>query len=286
MLKKQGKDVSCLDMTCLSSSSTLSYGLALSGGGALGAYQVGVWKAMQELGLSSRIKFLAGTSIGAINGAMIVQGDFDRLEDMWRNMQPGNIFQSLQSYSSKEMTTRHYLQLAKELFTSGRIDITPFKELLRETIDEKRVRNAPIQFALNVWNVFKLRGEQYLISQIPEGQLVDYILASASFPLFWAHEIEGNYYLDGGIDLNLPIDIPFDQSSVDHVIAVDVAHYLKYRPKQLWKILQHKNKLTLIRPSKNIGSPMTFSSETAAKQIELGYQDAINPLKQLILERS
>lgn len=258
-------------------------GLALSGGGALGAYQIGVWKALQDLALSQHIQFLAGTSIGAVNGALIVQGDFEQLEDMWRNMSPGNIFQSLQPYSSlHEMNTRHYILLAKDLLTKGRIDITPFKENLRDTIDEARIRKAPIQFALNVWDVFKFRGEQYLISDIPEGQLVDYILASASFPLFWAHEIDGRYYLDGGIDLNLPVDIPFDKSSVDHVIAVDVATYMKYRPKQVWKIRRHKDQLTVIRPSRNIGSPMSFSAQIANRQIELGYQDAVQQLMPLV----
>jgi NTE family protein len=254
-------------------------GLALSGGGALGAYQIGVWKALQESGLSQHIQIIAGTSIGAVNGAMIVQGAFEQLEDMWRNMKPGNIFQSLQSFSSlHEMNTRHYMLLAKDLLTKGRIDITPFKQNLKATIDEARIRKANIQFALNVWDVFKFRGEQYLLSDIPEGQLVDYILASASFPLFWAHEIEGRYYLDGGIDLNLPIDIPFEKSSADHVIAVDVATYMKYRPKQVWKVNQNKDRLTLIRPSKNIGSPMSFSAKIANRQIELGYQDAVQKL--------
>ncbi len=281
MLKKQGKDMSCLDMTCLASTPQL--GLAFSGGGALGAYQVGVWKALQELNLTQYIQIIAGTSIGAINGALIVQGDFEELEQMWREMAPHNIFQSFQSLSnSKEMTTTHYWQLVKELITKGRIDISPFKTLLRSTIDENRIRKAPIEFALNVWNVFKFKGEQYLISEIPDGQLVDYILASASFPFFWPHEIEGQHYLDGGIDLNLPIDIPFDKSSINHVIAVDVATFLKYRPKQLLKVLQHKKNLTLIRPSKTIGTPMTFSSSIATQQIELGYQDALSQLTPLL----
>jgi NTE family protein len=280
MRKKQEKDMSYLDMTCLNDERTPpKLGLALSGGGALGAYQIGVWKALQESGLSQHIQIIAGTSIGAVNGAMIVQGAFEQLEDMWRNMKPGNIFQSLQSFSSlHEMNTRHYMLLAKDLLTKGRIDITPFKQNLKATIDEARIRKANIQFALNVWDVFKFRGEQYLLSDIPEGQLVDYILASASFPLFWAHEIEGRYYLDGGIDLNLPIDIPFEKSTVDHVIAVDVATYMKYRPKQVWKVNQNKDRLTLIRPSKNIGSPMNFSAKIANRQIELGYQDAVQKL--------
>ena len=52
------------------------YGLILAGGGAKGAYQIGAWKALIELGI--QIEAIAGTSIGAINGAFIAQGDFDK----------------------------------------------------------------------------------------------------------------------------------------------------------------------------------------------------------------
>lgn len=251
-------------------------GLALSGGGALGAYQVGVWKALLETGLAPRIRLIAGASIGAVNGALIVQGEFDRLEKMWTEMKPGNIFQAFQEASpSSELGPGDYLQLAKELVTRGRIDISPFKRLLNETLDESAIRRSPVQFALNVWNVLKFKGEQYLIDDIPEGQLVDYIIASASFPLFWPHRINNNYYLDGGIDLNLPIDIPFNHSQLDHVIAADVATFMKYRPKQLWKERQYKDQLTIIRPSSSIGSPMHFSSGRAVQQIRQGYDDAL-----------
>src|SRR5690606_21133320 len=54
------------------------FGLVLSGGGARGAYQIGVWKAMHELGLDRRVKAVAGTSVGAINTALFLQGDVDR----------------------------------------------------------------------------------------------------------------------------------------------------------------------------------------------------------------
>lgn len=49
------------------------YGLILAGGGAKGAYQIGAWKAMRELDIE--FEAIAGASIGAINGAMIAQGD-------------------------------------------------------------------------------------------------------------------------------------------------------------------------------------------------------------------
>ena len=55
-----------------------TYGLALEGGGAKGAYQIGAWKALREAGI--RFSAVSGTSVGALNGAMIVMDDLERLK--------------------------------------------------------------------------------------------------------------------------------------------------------------------------------------------------------------
>ena len=59
------------------------FALVLSGGGTRGAYQVGVWKAIQDLGI--KVKAIAGTSIGSLNGALILQGDTDGMIDIYKN---------------------------------------------------------------------------------------------------------------------------------------------------------------------------------------------------------
>ena len=56
-------------------------GIALAGGGSKGSYQIGVWKALRELGIDYDI--VTGTSIGAINGALMVMGDYERAERLW-----------------------------------------------------------------------------------------------------------------------------------------------------------------------------------------------------------
>ena len=52
------------------------YGLVLGGGGARGSYEIGVWKALKELGIP--IIGVAGTSVGALNGAIIVQNEYEK----------------------------------------------------------------------------------------------------------------------------------------------------------------------------------------------------------------
>ena len=51
------------------------YGLVLEGGGAKGAYQIGAWRALKEAGV--KIKGVAGTSVGALNGALICMDDYE-----------------------------------------------------------------------------------------------------------------------------------------------------------------------------------------------------------------
>ena len=63
---------------------TKEYGIVLEGGGAKGAYQIGAWKALKEAGV--RIKGVAGTSVGALNGAFICMDDIERAEYVWKHI--------------------------------------------------------------------------------------------------------------------------------------------------------------------------------------------------------
>ncbi|NMD13012.1 MAG: hypothetical protein GYA77_05625 [Candidatus Cloacimonetes bacterium] len=55
----------------------LRLGLVLSGGGAKGAYQLGVWKAMEEFGLSRLVRAVSGSSVGSLNGFMFCFSDYE-----------------------------------------------------------------------------------------------------------------------------------------------------------------------------------------------------------------
>ena len=58
--------------------------IALSGGGTKGSYELGVWRALLELGIDYEI--VTGTSIGSINGALMTTGDYDRAEELWQTI--------------------------------------------------------------------------------------------------------------------------------------------------------------------------------------------------------
>ena len=62
----------------------MEYGLVLAGGGVRGAYQIGVWKALKELNI--KVSAVSGVSIGAVNGALFVQGSKTKAERLWNKI--------------------------------------------------------------------------------------------------------------------------------------------------------------------------------------------------------
>ena len=67
---------------------THSLGLVLSGGGGKGAYQIGAWRALMELGWDARITGVSGASVGALNAALIGCTDYAQAETLWKSITP------------------------------------------------------------------------------------------------------------------------------------------------------------------------------------------------------
>ncbi len=88
-------------------------GLVLEGGGAKGSYQLGAYRALLEMDIE--ISGITGTSIGAINGAMIAQGDFEKAKDLWMAIDPEEIFKM----STEDLSDLMNLNLDRNNF--GRI---------------------------------------------------------------------------------------------------------------------------------------------------------------------
>lgn len=61
-----------------------NYGLVLAGGGCKGVYQIGVWRALREMGVS--ITAVVGTSVGAMNGALVALDRYDEAVTLWLDM--------------------------------------------------------------------------------------------------------------------------------------------------------------------------------------------------------
>src|SRR5690606_6204231 len=77
----------------------------------------------------------------------------------------------------------------------------------QEHIDEQKIRESDIDFVIGTFNFSKMKEEEIVVKDIQEGYIHDYLMASASFPLFKKEKVLGKTYLDGGIANNVPVDM-------------------------------------------------------------------------------
>ena len=191
----------------------MKYALALGGGGTRGAFEVGVWHALNELGIE--IEAITGTSIGAVNGAVFASGlDADEL---WLNIRASDIAE----IKGNNLFSPMSLFGAVKDLTSGGIDASAFKEFLARHIDENCVRKSGIDYGLCTYRTDTKKSEELFIEDIPDGKLLDYIFASACFPMFKPAKIDGVEYSDGAMRNNLPVNMLIERG-YDTIICVSV----------------------------------------------------------------
>lgn len=247
------------------------YGLVFSGGGAKRSYQIGVWKALEELGIP--ITAITGTSIGALNGAMLVQDDYELVELAWTNFSVEQVIDDTDEdeWESKKIYNKHFsiLTIIKNIIISGGMELTPLTEALNEYIDEDKIRNSPIDFGLVTYSISDFKPLQIFKDEIPRGKLVDYLVASACFPAFKPIEIDNKKYIDGGFHDNVPIELMGKQGIKDIIVA-DISGWgvPKSKPDADMNVIY-------IKSNHDLGKTLEISPKKASENIELGYLDTL-----------
>lgn len=256
------------------------YGLVLEGGGAKGAYHVGAYKAIRELGIE--VGGIAGTSIGALNGAILVQGDLEKLEDIWINTKSSDLFNidektlnNLRNFNLQEINLPYLLNVSRDILSNRGLDTSKIRALLEEYIDEDAIRKSKLDFGIVTVNLTDMKPMELLKEDIPEGKLVDYLLASANLPAFKQEIVDGKKFLDGGFHDNLPIGVLVKKGYTD-IIAV--------RTYGIGIVKKQKNKklnIIYIQPVEPLGGVLDFNKEQSEKDMLLGYYDTMKAFKNL-----
>ncbi|MDI9496008.1 MAG: patatin-like phospholipase family protein [Bacillota bacterium] len=259
------------------------YGLVLEGGGAKGAYHVGAYKALKELNIE--IGGIAGTSIGAINGAMMVQGDYELLEKVWYSVNSYELFDidekaimDLKNFNLHDVNFSYLLHQSKEILSNRGLDTSKIRDLFDSYIDEDKIRNSDIDFGIVTVNLTDKKPVELMKEDIPKGKLVDFLIASANLPAFRIEEVDGKKYLDGGFYNNLPIDILADRGYKDIIAVRTLAMGIVRKVK-----IKDLN-VTYIQPVESLGSALgalSFNREKAEELINLGYYDTLKVFKKL-----
>lgn len=256
--------------------------IVFEGGGAKGAYEAGVIKALNK----KKIFFdgAGGTSIGAINAAFYVVRNFDNLYKLWEKLDSADIFgveseflKSLSSFDFKDKElTKKGIQSIKKIFKNNGVDIDYMHKMISKYVKEERFRRSKIDFAIATFNITDRKPTIIFKENIPDGKLAECIIASAYLPIFKFKKIvDDKYYLDGGVFNNCPVDV-FIERGYDEIYAVQDWHNSKV------KYNKKKNvKVHIIKPREDLGSIFLFSSDIAKYRMNLGYYDALKYIDNL-----
>lgn len=255
-------------------------GIALEGGGAKGAFHVGAIKALNDLGIT--IHAVAGSSIGAINGAFIAAGKIEDLEEIWLSTEMKDMING-DSELIKEILKLDFKNDADkkkdfiiETIKNGGLDVSPFKKRLKELIDEELIRNSKIDYGLVTVSLTDLKPIECFVKEIPRGELANYIMASANFPAFKDEKFDNKRMLDGGFFDNLPINLLLERGC-DEVIAIRVMSIGRIRKIKA----ADRKKVIMIEPSEDLGKILEIDPERAKRNIQMGYFDTLRIFRNL-----
>ena len=267
----------------------MKIGLVLPGGGGKGAYQIGVIKALEELGIKEHIKYVAGTSIGALNALLFVQGDTKIAEEIWENitiekilpidnfdlMKKGLIF----SFGSKNLNfIKKYMPRTLQ---QGNISRDGLLELVDKYLNIEIINNSEIVSYATCTDIESLNAKYFKYNEYNEEFVRKIILATSALPsIYEPEEIEGKFYVDGGVVDNVPIQ-PLYGEGCDLII---IAHLS--RENIINKDDYPNTKIIEIFPSYMeegmIKGVLNFSQETVKNRIRRGYEDVMNTLNPII----
>ncbi len=245
-----------------------SYGLVLAGGGAKGVYQIGAWRALRELDIP--IQRVVGTSVGAMNGALVVLDKYQGAVELWKSMSIEKGFQLPEPLRVPDnlFSIKNADIVARELWRHHGLDISPLRRRLEDLVSEGDIRLSPKDYGLVTFEVSGRQSRFLYKDQIPVGQMMDYIMASAAYPGLKRPEIDGKTFLDGGLVDNVPVKMLL-QRQKNNIVVVNIGDT------ELPKDLDPKLNLIYIKPTDSIGKAFEFQPETAESKMEMGWFDTM-----------
>jgi len=242
--------------------------LVLQGGGALGAYQAGVYAALSETELQPH--WIAGVSIGAINAALIAgnapEHRVDRLREFWHLVSSGPS-QRLPSWLGDRATQNQWSatmaslvgipgffepRYSPALLLGGAApllsyyDTTPLKATLERLVDFDRINHCEARFSVGAVNV--RTGNSVYFDNTRQRIGPEHIMASGALPPGFAPvHIDGDDYWDGGIVSNTPLQYVLDlhpRSEPLVVLQVDLFNARGEMPRTLSGVMERQKDIT------------------------------------------
>lgn len=249
-------------------------GLVLSGGGSKGAYEIGAYLALRRLG--KRPNIVTGTSIGAINGLLIVQNDWRKAIKLWKKISFSLIYDenSFPICDNPELKDIYKLYI-KSFINDGGLDVEKLKLLLNDVYNPRKFFSSSMDYGLVTYNVSKKMPVFKTKDNLTPNLVKDYVLASAScYPAFKPYRIGHDLFIDGGYYDNLPINLAIDLGATE-IIAIDLKAVGFKQPSKL------NVPMTVISPRNKIVSFLVFDKSKSREAIRFGYNDTMKTFGKL-----
>ncbi len=238
--------------------------LVFQGGGALGAYQGGVYQALHETGIEPN--WVVGTSIGAIAGAIIAGNEvgsrLDRLHEFWDRLErkpvwSDSLFSHMGDNAAAYFTTMvngisgYYspnpavafggLKAAVGVENAAFYKIDDLRKTVSGVVDFERINAKQTRLTVGAVNV--RTGKMHYFDSRSLPITLDHVLASGALPPgFPAIRIDGDPYWDGGLYSNIPIEVVFDDNPRrDSVVfSVQIFPIAGPEPESVWRVLSRQ----------------------------------------------
>lgn len=256
------------------------YGLALEGGGAKGAFHLGAMKAFCDEGYE--FGGVTGTSIGALNGAIIAQGDFEAGYTLWEGMKNALLYDIEDTYYqrllNREIDRETLVNLAvqiKNVIENRGFDTSRMRQMIESIVNEERLRASPVDFGLVTVSVTDLKPLELFKEDIPRGKLIDYLMASAHFPGLKFKTSDNKRYIDGGFYDNCPVNL-LVKKGYRRIYAIRTHGPGFVRPVRRPDVM-----ITDILPSEDLGRVLDFDNSVIKRNLKMGYYDVLRTLKGL-----
>lgn len=221
------------------------YGIVFSGGGGKGAYQIGVWKYLHEIGIDKKIAGVSGVSVGALNSLLFLQGDYQKAENLWLEVQQEDFACiGLLEYLKDLLDALQRGGIGRAADYVGKTIYQTIKNVIEKIINDPETGrdvsfslfsqqrlHALIKNYINPDRVLKNLNDKCvysMLSEVPWGEgagilgfrhpylccwnkrdfdnITDLVLTSAAIPYIYPTRVfDGRICIDGGLEDNIPI---------------------------------------------------------------------------------
>lgn len=244
----------------------MKLGIVFEGGGGKGAYQIGSWRAIRELGLDRYVTSVSGTSVGALNAALFYQGNYLIAEEIWTKISEDDILHIK----------------ANDDFHSGDCFFSQKKlaKLIDAAIGGQKVNHVCKECYVTCRYRDKNEYRYFQWSDYFDRELKSKILlASSAIPVvFESVEIDNEWYVDGGANGdNTPIR-PLERKELDYIIVIHLSDNPGISQRRSDRIIH-------IYPSVSLGGfldgTLDFQPHSIQQRMNLGYSDTLKALYEL-----